>query len=433
MLALLFAIMQQLTLRLLNGNESVSHSRKAGKWLRQVFSLLPSLFFLWLMGDENVLLSLPVAFTMALATALAFRRMPMWADLPAVPLIYWAIGPVVWIYVALRIAYTPLRRASIKLRVMAVVLPLWLVAVQWAAGTWLLRQWPRQMVWTGLNYYRIPMQWPDLSGYNSDKYELLKQDYLIRHEQWDKLLERASRRVVQTPFWSNSVNLALSAKGQLADKIFDYWQSGPNALLSPMVRDNMTNLPTAEAFWRLGMVNSALRYYSDLQESILNARKSGRFEKRITECLIVNGQYDVARKHLALLKKTLFYSSWAEEAEKSLGSEAAINAHPVWGKQRQKRYAQSFLYNYGEIDKMLGLLFMQDTSNKMALEYFLCQLLLKCDAQLFMQSLPLAQKHGGYEVMPMAWQDAVSCMRSRTAVDSPYGRYVKRFMAGVQK
>jgi len=340
--------------------------------------LLFPLFFLWLMGDENVLVSLPVAFTLLLGAIVLIRR-TRW---------YWWL-PIV-------------------------------VALWWAVGT----------SWT--TYYRIPQHGPELSGWNSEKWELLKQDYLIRHERWDDIIERAKTHQVQTPFWSNSVNLALAMKGQLADKMFDYWQSGEDALLMPMVRDNVSNLPTAEAFWRLGMVNSTQRYMSDIQESILNARKSGRCEQRIVECMIVNGKYELARKHLQLLKKSLFYSSWAEEAESYLGDEARINAHPVWGHLRQLRYKQNFLYSYHEIDKMLGILFQENQQNKMALEYFLGQLLLKGDAQTFMQALSWAQQYGGYHVMPMVYQDAVGCMQSRSVPDTPYGKYVKRKLGGQQ-
>ena len=228
--------------------------------------------------------------------------------------------------------------------------------------------------------------------------------------------------------------------GRLADSQFDYWQSGEDALLMPMVRDNVSNLPTAEAFWRLGMVNSALRYMSDIQESILNARKSGRCEQRIVECLLVNGKYNLARKHLRLLKKSLFYRSWAEEAERFIDSASANSQFPVpnspfstlnsqFEAKRSLRYKGNFLYSYPEIDKMLAILFQDNPQNKMALEYFLGQLLLKGDAPAFMQSLPLAQQYGGYSVMPLVYQDAVRCMQSRSVPDSPYGKYVKRHFA----
>ena len=369
LMGVLFVLMQQAGRKAL---ALTAHRSLITHHFSLLVSILLPLFFLWLLGDENVLVALPVAVTLVLGAVALMRRTRWWWWLLIVPATAWAVG-----------------------------------------GPW-------------TTYYRIPQHGPDLSGWNSEKWELLRQDYLIRNERWGDLLQRAKEHEVKTPFWSNSVNLALAMTGGLADHQFDYWQSGEDALLMPMMRDNVSNLPTMEAFWRLGMVNSAQRYASDLQESILNARKSGRLEQRIIECMLVNGRYDLARKHLALLKKSLFYRSWAEQTEQLLGNEAAIQAHPLYGQLRRLRYKENFLYNYTEIDKMLAILFQGNKQNKMALEYFLGQLLLKGDAQTFVQALPWAQQHGGYQVMPMVYQDAVQCMQSRQLPDTPYGQYVKR-------
>jgi len=381
LMAALFVAMQRL------GRMTFAHTRRGGSSFSSLFpsslsffpsllsflplflSVLPPLFFLWLMGDENVLVSLPVAATLFLSAVVLLRRLRPWWWLPVLAALYWSVG------------------------------------TQWTT------------------YYRIPHHGPDLSGWDADKWELLRQDYYIRYERWDDLLRRAKEHEVRTPFWSNSVNLALAMTGQLADHQFDYWQSGDDALIMPMVRDNVSNLPTMEAFWRLGMVNSCLRYASDLEESILNARKSGRLEQRIVECLLVNGNDSIARKHQALLDKTLFYR----------GSSQGSALQSVVAAKRQLRYRDNFLYNYGEIDKMLAILFQTNPTNTMALEYFLGQLLLKGDAQTFIGALPWAQQHGGYQVMPMAYQDAVGCMQSRQVPDTPYGRYIRRKMEGGER
>ena len=101
--------------------------------------------------------------------------------------------------------------------------------------------------------------------------------------------------------------------------------------------------------------------------------------------------------------------------------------------KRQLRYKENFLFSQPEIDKMLAILFQGNTQNKMALEYFLGQLLLKGDAQTFMQGLQWAQQYGGYRVMPMVYQDAVQCIQSPPLGDSPYAKYVKRMMGEQQR
>lgn len=493
-LSLVFVAIQRLSyLSLLQAAPSLYH------WAALPLSFIPSALLLWHVGDESVLLSYPVAMLLMLLAAWVvngtFRRAdvatsssdsarswPGWlmvcVDLLLIPLFYWLVGPMVWLYAGLRVVVCWQFHGWQTLWRLAYV-PL----LQFLSYVFLLQQWPMMDVFLGLNYYRIPMhapamQWilplvivilcgvaPRLStllappkgkstpsflscrlsplylgtlllfilainlGYDRDKYELIRQDYLVRNGCWDEIVERAAVYQVPTTFSSNCVNLALAMKGQLAERMFDFYQSGEDALFMPRVRDLTSNLPTAEVFWQLGMVNSAQRYMFDVQESILNYRKSGRCTKRIAECLIVNGKYGVAAKYLDQLKKSLFYRSWALEAEACLYHEDLVNKHPDWGRVRQLRYQDDFLYNYGEIEKMMGLLFTNNPRNKMALDYFMGELLLKGKFQDFVHYMSWVQQYGGYPAMPAGYQDAMMCIQKRGDLPgSSYAKYVKRMM-----
>ena len=438
LLALLFVAMQRLTLRLMTTHGDRSREFNALKLTGPVpmsLSLVPVGLVLWLMGDVNVMLSMVVAIVLALAFAnIRLFRPPLtppdsggeWADALIIPVVYWLIGPMVWIYILVRV---------IQLGWKHLWTAGWLVAVQMMVYAWLLPQWPLQQAMTGLSYYRIPLHYPQWNGYDKDMYELIRQDYLVRNERWDEIVKRAQKHQVNTSFWSNCVNLALSQKRLLADRMFDFYQSGEDALIIPRTRDLTSMLPSAETFWRLGMVNSAQRYMFDTQESILNGRKSGRCTKRIAECMIVNGHYQTAAKQLDLLKKSLFYRTWAEEAESMMKDEAKVNAHPVYGRLRQLRYKENFLYNYEELDKMFGLLFIRSQEsgdkdkevNKMALDYFMAQMLLKGNLQGFQQYMGVVQQFGGYRQMPLGYQDVMRCIQMQGRVpDSPYAKYVQR-------
>ena len=332
LLAMVFVTLQLLTAKLL----------PKAWW---ALSLIPVILLLWLMGDINVMLSLPIAVILSLAFAcwrikkslIPELRSPTrclsWIDILILPVAYWLAGPAVWLYVIIRtiqIGWKHLWTAG------------WLLAVILMSYAWLLPQWPLMQVMTGLTYYRIPLHYPQLNGYDKDMYELIRQDYLVRNEKWDEIVKRAGEYQVKTTFWSNCVNLALSQKRLLADRMFDFYQSGEDALIMPRVRDLTSMLPTAEAFWRLGMINSAQRYMFDTQESILNGKKSGRCTKRIAECMIVNGHYKTAAKQLDILKKSLFYSNWAKEMETLIKSNK-VDSHPLYGKLRKLRYKDNFL------------------------------------------------------------------------------------------
>ena len=350
-LALLFVALQRTILyQLLDRKTLVS----------QVASLFPVALLLWHMGDKEVLLSYTVSLLLATGVAGLMKGCRKWVlDILILPVMYWLAGPLAWVYIVLRAFSTSKWKVYI-------LLAAYLLSLQYAC-IYILPQIPVGEVMLGINYYRVPCVWhllqfvipvviavlpfvfrikrknialpvialaavalgfvDDAKHYDKDMCETLKLDMLVRQERWDDVIQRAEDYQVKNAVGSCYVNLSLAMRRQLAERMFSFYQSGESALILPSVRDNISNIGSAEAFFRLGMVNSCLRYFSDLQESILNRRKSGRFTQRIAECHIVNGKYAVAQKQIDLLKQTLFYRSWALEAEKYLGKEAMINAH----------------------------------------------------------------------------------------------------------
>ncbi len=415
-------------------------SAKPLKWYWLLFCLLPSLWLLLLMGDPEVLLSFPVALTMSLLAAwLMNQGNRKWgsrfclAEILVVPALFWLIGGVVtWLYVFIRIAF--FWKQYRKPYLMLLSIP-YLLAVQLLCFSTVLVQYPLKSVLMGINYYRGLQDFPGKNyGYGKDLYRLLKMNMLVREGKWNDIIHEAEQYQVEAPFYSNCVNLALAETRQLADRQFTFYQSGKDALLAPRSRDNMSMYPTMEAFWHLGLVNSSLRYATDLQASILNARMSGRLMKRITECQIVNGKYAIAQKNIDLLKQSLFYHDWAIKAESMLGNGTAINHDPELGRARRMRFKKDMIYSYDEIDKMMGLLFINNPENKMALDYFMGQMLLNGNIQGFMQYGSWVQQYGGYLQMPIGYQDAVKCIQNHGDVPgSPYASYVKRMMAQQQE
>ncbi len=415
LLALLFVTFQRLVWRY------IMRVTSRRSWWLYIVSFLPPGALLYCMGDYNLLLSVPVSIILCMLLVLSVRRCSLWWDILIIPIAYWLIGSMLWLYVLLRLFQ---RGLSVSWRGTWMI-P-YLLACQLVTAHTVMSHWSTKAVLLGVGYYRIPI--PNTSwmwGYNRDVYEVLRYDYLIRHERWDEVIARAERYQPQAAFSSVCVNLALAKKRQLADRMFDFYQSGRDALIMGIFRDNTSDLPSMEAFWHLGMINSCLRYAFDMQEAILNARRSSRFTKRLAECYIVNGRYEVAHKHLSLLRQTLFYRSWAIEMEKLMRSEEAINSHPLYGVKRRQRFKTDFLYNYNEIDKVFGRLFVNDPSNTMALDYFMAQMLLRGSVNAFVQHMPWVQQYGGYATMPVGYADAIRCIESKGTIEgSAYGRYI---------
>ena len=72
---------------------------------------------------------------------------------------------------------------------------------------------------------------------------------------------------------------------------------------------------------------------------------------------------------------------------------------------------------------------MENHDNKMALDYFLAELLLRGDVPGFAQYLPLAEQYGGYSKMPAGYEDAIRTIQSHgNASGTKYGPYVQRML-----
>lgn len=427
-----------------------------------LLSFVPSIVLWCAMGDQNLLLSFVVALAGALLMGWIHNRfhnrlVKVVFELVSTALVYWFLGPVVFLYAALMIGDT-LKNALQKGNVLSGIgysVCILILTIAWILLSTQTLQYPVSRLFLGLNYYRYPgvtflliyivmalaafipflgMVHPHSSAlqkwqkskwvmavayvivlfasvcgirtsFDELTYEMIDYDFWIRTEQWNKIIEHAEKKPATSPLGVSSVNLALSQTGQLPDRLFEFYQNGAEGLFPAFSRDMTSPVSTSEVFYRLGMVNDAERYMFEAQEAIPNFRKSARLTRRIAECEIINGNYEVAAKLLRRLQKTIFYSNWANQTMALLGNEKAINRHPIYGKLRKYREKkQDFLFSDREMDQMLGLLFLNDKSNKMAYEYLMCYVLLQRDFNKFMQYYPLG-RFVGYDHIPRSFQE----------------------------
>lgn len=427
-----------------------------------LLSFVPSIVLWCFMGDVNVLLSFVVALLGALVMAWIHNRfhnrlVKVVFELVSTALVYWLLGPVVFVYATLLMADVLMigKQKGNLFSAMGYAAGILVLTIAWILLTTQTLQYPMNRIFAGINYYRYPgvipmMQfvvmalavivpllglvqvqkptllrlqqskvmmgvsylllivasvWGVKASFDEMTYELIDYDFLVRTEQWNKIIDKAEKKQPTTPLGVSCVNLALSQQGVLADRLFEFYQNGGEGLFPTFTRDMTSPVSTSEIFFRLGMVNDAERYMFEAQEAIPNYRKSARMTRRIAECELVNGNYKVAAKLLRRLQKTAFYSQWADQVMALLGNEKAINSHPIYGKLRKYREKkQDFLFSDREMDQMLGLLFLNDKSNKMAYEYLICYELLQRDLAKFMQYYPLG-RFVGYDHIPRSFQE----------------------------
>lgn len=442
-LALLYMLVQRLTWRLMK--------TERGYYL---LSFIPAIILWYAMGDENVMLTYVVALVLAMAAALGWRRLScaLWMKwvmaLVLIPVLYWLLGPVMLLVAVLM---WPL---SVAIPAVVYALALMLLSAHY-------QPFPMSRIVLGISYYRVPevipyslmaillvivllalfsrklpqpKRWmvyaqavvvamlllvPQKFGFDTRKYDLIEYDHLVRVNDWNSIIRKAEQQMPDLPMSVSATNLALGMTNQLGERAFDFYQRGTEGLLPPFERNFATTQLTGEIYFHLGLVNTAQRMAFEAMEAIPNYSKSARVMKRLAETNLINGQYEVARKYLQMLEKTIFYRPWAQRTMAMLGDEKAINAHPLYGTLRLYRLQEDLLFSERELDKICGQLFMHNPLNMMAAQYLLMMPLLDKDVPRFMQYVQAVQNRIQYN--PRSCQEAIAFAFMQQGQQPPQG------------
>ena len=389
-IALLLSAVQLLTLRL-----SIVHSSQFIVHSLYGLSFVPS-FLLWLfLLDENallggvwaVLLTLLVACVIVKLTKGWMRRILL---IVAIPVFYWIVGPVCF----------PIPIDSLWLGVHYYRYPaafpwlLWGAAfsafVLWITGTvlrdtiskgnWIIRTVPVILSFALVAVIMGLLVWKN-ANFKAEK--VMQYDFMACHQQWNRILETVNAEKPNNQIGVTVQNLALAMRGMLLEHMFDYNQNSIHGLLPDVKEDATSPIPTAEAFYQLGMINVAQRTVFEAQEAILDFQKSGRCYKRLAQTNLINGQYEVARKYLMALQKTLFYRDWANETLPLLGNEKAVASHPEYGRLRRFAYNEDFYFSDHVTPEMLESLYYRNTDNRLAYQYLLAYCVLTGDQERY--------------------------------------------------
>ena len=380
-IAVLLSIVQLMVLQLMGSNKLYG------------LSFIPSaLLWLYLL-DENALLSGVWAVMLTLFVAWIVMSLTKgWLRvvllLIAIPILYYLAGPV-----CLPIPVDRLW-SGIHYYRMPKVFPWLLWAVAFSAFVIILigRFFRRKTIIKNLSpiishlifaLVAICIGWMVWKNANFKAEKVMQYDFMATHQQWNRIIETANKEKPNNQIGVTVQNLALAMRGVLLDQMQNYNQNGIVGLLPDVQSDATSPIPTAEAFYQLGMINVAQRTVFEAQEAILDFQKSGRCYKRLAQTNLINGNYEVARKYLAALQKTLFYRDWANETLPLLGDEKAIENHPEYGRLRKWAYKDNFLFSDHVTPEMLESLFFGCKDNSMAYQYLIAYYMLTGDRQRY--------------------------------------------------
>jgi len=237
-------------------------------------------------------------------------------------------------------------------------------------------------------------------AYNKMADMMLGIDHYAQQAEWNKVLKISDRYPGYNTLVIYYTNLALYKTGKLMDNMFNYPQIGSQGLRLKWQR-NLNLFFGGEVFSQLAYNNESIHWaFEALVAKGLNPRSL----KKLAVGCIVNGNYDIARKYLSLLNRTLFYRRWAQQHIRYLSDPDLAEEDSEISQYRDLMVRSNF---FSEVNGLnLQDLLKNHPENKMAYEYLLASLLLDRNLDDFAKVV-LDLKYYGYNRMPLHIEEAL--------------------------
>ncbi|MGB8492388.1 MAG: DUF6057 family protein, partial [Bacteroidales bacterium] len=237
-------------------------------------------------------------------------------------------------------------------------------------------------------------------AYNKMAELMLGIDHHVQEAEWNKVLKLSDRYPGYNTLVIYYTDLALFNSGRLMDKMFDYPQIGSQGLRLKWQR-NLNLFFGGEIFSQLAYNNESIHWaFEALVAKGLNPRSL----KKLTVGCMVNGNYDIARKYLSILDRTLFYRKWALQRYRYLSDPGLTKEDPEISQPVNLLARSNF---FSEVNGLnLQDLLKNHPENKMAYEYLLASLLLDRNLEDFAK-VAVNLKFYGYKEIPLHIEEAL--------------------------
>ena len=203
--------------------------------------------------------------------------------------------------------------------------------------------------------------------------------YFGRWEKVGQLTERDSRNNLNTYYY----NLSNAMRGQLPDKLMNYYQPFSQGLFLPVDPSGsyLSFMAVNELWFQLGDMTMA-EHSGILGMISTRDHRSARMLKRMAEINLINGDDEAALKYLRMLQKTWKYKAWAEQRMPGQQTPEVQQ----WLKYKGQYIPKSDTLR-ASADARLSLrhLLKSNPDNELAYHYLLCYELLNKDITSFVQ------------------------------------------------
>ena len=227
-------------------------------------------------------------------------------------------------------------------------------------------------------------------------------------QNWDELLDVA--RSIQGPSTREIIilkNIALMHKGTIGNEMFQYDNGGTAPYVNDSLQVHLVEIAAPLIYLHHGKTNFAIRWAI---ENSVEVGMSVDVAKVLVQCALINGEKELALKHLDTLSKTMYYKDWADFYRKVAEGKTPLKKCAGFGKIAELHYRAG---NQADTDNGLCEKYLLDyfskTINKDSRylsEVTLVYSLITQDIQTFWQHFfPYAILHQDIE-MPIHYQEA---------------------------
>ena len=178
----------------------------------------------------------------------------------------------------------------------------------------------------------------------------LAMQHCVDQRDWTGALQEAARQQDEpTRAVVMLKNLALSRLGRQGSDMFLY-KNGSKRYKAPFGMRTMLVVGPL-MYYQYGMANYCSRLSTEMG---VEFGWRAEYLKLLAKCAILNGEQQHARKYLNILKQTMNFDDWAQQAQGLVGDSAAIAADPEMGiVKRMMHYDNNLSSDQGFVERFL--------------------------------------------------------------------------------
>lgn len=178
----------------------------------------------------------------------------------------------------------------------------------------------------------------------------LVMEHCVQRLDWEGVLQEAAKQKDEpTRSIVMMKNLALGRLGRQGEEMYKYKNGSKQSNAPFMMR--MMQVTGMLIYYQYGMTNYCTRLSTEMG---VEYEWRAEYLKYLTQCALLDGEWQVARKYIHQLKCTTFFKDWAKHAESLLGKKDLIANDPELGPiKRMMHYDEVLTADQGYVESFL--------------------------------------------------------------------------------